>query len=346
MSSKRQQGRPEFVWGRGRAGRSLAVPIWLVVALAGILMLATHAQAQAPGQETATLLARIQQLRGEVVAAERKIAAFHAASPDLSSTSVIDQQVSLALVQLAAADDEAARTSARLDALKTLNETGATDDAVAATGDAELINLLQAREALLQERAELAKTFGPAHPTMRELRTRIGLADRALSTAAAVDLDAVSAEAETHAAYHRQLQDRLAELQDEAADAATSNAELAALERGAATARLQLEIHLAQYMAPVTPVAAAEEPVIAIPPIPGRPVAASGLQSWILPLGIAGGAALALLLQRMMVQRRSYRRGFEDGAKHAAEEVELLTEWAADGAADAADQPSADRNVA
>jgi hypothetical protein len=91
-------------------------------------------------------------------------------------------------------------------------------------------------------------------------------------------------------------------------------------------------------MAPVTPPPAAEEPVLSVP-MPERPVVVNGLQSLILPIGIAVGAVLALLLQGVIVRRRSYRRGFEDGIKHAAED-ELIAEWEADSAVKAPGVPA------
>lgn len=307
-----------------------------------LLLIVTSVPAAAQDDDSATLLARIQQLRTEVADAEQKVANYHAAHPNLGTVANVDQHISMTLAQLAAIDSETARRDLQLQALKTLNDSAITTETVAATGDASLMTLSQARDALQAERTELAKTFRRAHPTMVEMQAKLYAAEQALSAAAAGALQSATADAEARAEQRGKLEATLAELQNAATGSAIGRAELSTLERTVDTARLQLEMHLAQYLAPVTPTVIAE-PHLAVPPIPKRP-STSGLQSLIMPVGIGVLTLLALVLQGSVVKRRSYRRGFADGWRQAAIDNQQVAEWQAEEAADT--DVLADRQVA
>lgn len=323
MRAGSQHSDPRIVPRPGRMA-----PIWLALALA---IASPHAMAQ-DTEATGMLMVRIQQLRSDVASAEARVADYRAAHPDLVTSANLEQQIALTLVQLAAIDSETERRTMALEALTTLSKTTITAETVSATGDTNLMMLVQARNALQAERSELAKTFRRAHPTMVALQARLNAAEAALSAAAVTSLQAASAGAERRAAERKELETTLAALQSTAAGSANGNAELAALERSVDTARLQLEMHLAQYMAPIAP-PIAEEPLISVPPMPERP-SANALQALILPVGIGVAAILALLLQGAFIKRRSYRKGFADGLRQAASESERVDEWRADETAD------------
>ena len=310
---------------------------WLLLVFMLVLPL-QHGLAQGNGVAAAAtsgdLLSQIQHLRTEVADAERRIAAYRDAHPLIADASVLEQQLAILLVQIAAADERETQRLLRIEAIETAIDAGLTTDTVTGTADSSLIGLLQAKNALLNERAELALTLRPAHPTMQALQPRIAAADKALAAGATRILDTLTAEGEQQATFRAAQQEQLTTLRRQSADAAKDVAALEQLERDAAGKRIELEFYMGEYM----PDAPATQTIFV--PGPAAPSETGG--GWVeaigLPVGIATAAIAALTIQSAILRRRHYRRGFDAGVLYAAEEAgpeqDVLAEWEEDSMGD------------
>jgi succinoglycan biosynthesis transport protein ExoP len=192
---------------------------------------------------------RIEELRGEVAAAENKVADF------LASRRLNDQGLSLTLErqfnelsrQLAVARSAAAEKRIRLRQLRALLASGESLDSTTEIQESRTIQRLRDQEAVLVRRAaELDTRFGEKHPTMINLRAEIENTRSQINDEQGRIVDALANEVRVAEAGAESLQKQLSALDDERAASNGDRVQLQQLQREAITSRKLYEMFLAR----------------------------------------------------------------------------------------------------
>lgn len=202
-------------------------------------------------QASLWLGSEIEELRERVAEAERRVEAFRSESGlyiGANNTSLSQQQLTELNRQLAEARAARSAAETRAEAIRSMLASGGEIDATSAVLNSPLIQRLQESQVTLQARqAELASTYLPQHPRMREIGAQLGdlqaqIRDEATKIARGLESDASLAEAQQAA-----LAEQLETLKGEAAAANESDVQLRALEREARAERELLESYLGRF---------------------------------------------------------------------------------------------------
>ncbi len=195
---------------------------------------------------------QIDDLRGKVVDAENKVAAFRAQNDLFSGSGTTP--VTLPEQQLADLNAELTRIrSARADAetkaaqIRAQLKSGLAFNAPDVIASPLIQNLVQQQVALKSQLAQLSATLLPQHPRIREITAQVTDLERQIATETSKILDSLDSGAQLAAAREDAINKNLNGLKAAAAKAGSANVQLAALQREATVQRDLLDQYLRSY---------------------------------------------------------------------------------------------------
>ncbi len=203
-------------------------------------------------QRSADLLAtRLEELRGEVLAAEAQVARYRSdeglfAATDASS--ITQQELSVLNTQLAEARAAEAAAQSRLATAQSQMSQGFSGEALGAALESEVVGALRAQRAVSSaEVANLITRYGPRHPSL--IKAKSELSDIDVQISAEVGRIVASLKTEARAAQGRtaSIASSIAGLQNRLAVDSDASVRLSELERNAASARELYQGFLDRY---------------------------------------------------------------------------------------------------
>ncbi len=187
---------------------------------------------------------RLDELRRNVEAAERAVAAFRDKSGLTigRDSTIASQSLSELNSQLIQARAQRADRESRLIALKEAARNPATLGGVTEVLANPLISSLRAQEAEVARRiGDLQQRYGDSHPRLLQARSEQGQIQARISTEVAKIIASVQGDAEAARAKEQQLQDQVKQLERQAGGLGQNEVELHQLEREAQSSRTLYE---------------------------------------------------------------------------------------------------------
>ncbi len=202
-------------------------------------------------RNTDLLETRLEELRGEVLAAEEQVAGYRSdeglfAATDVSS--ITQQELSVLNTQLAEARAAEAAANSRLSTAQSQMSQGLSGESLGAALESEVVGALRAQRAVASaEVANLTTRYGPRHPSL--IKAQSQLADIDVQISAEVGRIVASLKTEASAARGRtsSIASSIAGLQNRLAVDSDASVRLSELERNAASARELYQGFLDRY---------------------------------------------------------------------------------------------------
>ncbi len=208
-------------------------------------------KARAAGLATELLEQKINEMRQQVVAAERKVEVYKAGHGiiDTEGGSTLDEkQLARLMEQTVNARNHTAEARAKYEQAQKLARKG---DAGASLGEVLQSNTIRTMKEQLsaaqRREAELSSKYGPNHPEMRKVRAEIAEAQAALEGEMSRLVASYKNEMETAEDRERQLAANLQALKERQLSSKDAGVELKQLEREAQTSKQLFEALLARY---------------------------------------------------------------------------------------------------
>jgi len=215
------------------------------------LELQETAKQDAARQASTWLSGEIDGLRGRVGDAEQKVEAYRTSAGLLvgtNNTSLAAQQLSELNAQLAQAGARRTDAKAKSDLIREMLQSGGSIDATTDVLASPLIQRLREQQVALKARqAELAMTYLPAHPRLRDITAQVADVDRQIRAEAEKIARGLENEANLMEAREAALRQSLDELKKDAGALNGQEVELRSLEREARAQRELLEAYLVRY---------------------------------------------------------------------------------------------------
>ncbi|GAA0474390.1 polysaccharide biosynthesis tyrosine autokinase [Parasphingorhabdus litoris] len=260
-------------------------------------------------QRSADLLeTRLEELRGEVLAAEAQVAQYRSeeglfAATDVSS--ITQQELSVLNNQLAEARAAEAVANSRLATARSQVSQGLTGESLGAALESEVVGALRSQRATASaEVANLTTRYGPRHPSLIEAQSQ--LADIDVQIGAEVERIVASLNTEATAARGRtaSIASSIAGLQNRLAVDSDASVRLSELERNAASARELYQGFLDRYKESVarqgTETSGAKE--VSRAAIPAMPISPNPLLYIAVAFVAAGACSTAVVAGREFME--------------------------------------------
>lgn len=264
---------------------------------------------QGSTQRSADLLeTRLEELRGEVLAAEGQVAQYRSqeglfAATDVSS--ITQQELSVLNTQLAEARAAEAAANARLSTARSQMSQGFSGESLGAALESEVVGALRAQRSVASaEVANLTTRYGPRHPSL--IKAQSQLADIDVQIGAEVERIVASLKTEASAAGGRtsSIASSIAGLQNRLAVDSDASVRLSELERNAASARELYQGFLDRYKESVarqgTETSGAKE--VSRAAIPVLPISPNPLLYIAIALVAAGASSTAVVAGREFLE--------------------------------------------
>jgi len=265
----------------------------------------TGSKAQATERARKFLEQRMQQLRSQVLAAERAVADYRA-SHNLfavsNASSVAQQELSNLSTQLAQAEAENAAAQARLAAARDQLRGGKTGEELGESLDSPVVSQLRAqRGQVIREIASLEKRYGPRHPQIVRAQNELRAADGQIAAEVQRIVANVAIQASIASRRAGSLAGSMAQARGKLASDNESSVGLNELERNAESARTLYQAFLDRYRQTVAQAGLerSDSYIVSEARVPSRPSSPNLLMYAALALvgGIGAAALLVLLLQ-------------------------------------------------
>lgn len=264
---------------------------------------------QGSTQRSADLLeTRLEELRGEVLAAEAQVAQYRSqeglfAATDVSS--ITQQELSVLNTQLAEARAAEAAANARLSTARSQMSQGFSGESLGAALESEVVGALRAQRSVASaEVANLTTRYGPRHPSL--IKAQSQLADIDIQIGAEVGRIVASLKTEASAAGGRtsSIASSIGGLQNRLAVDSDASVRLSELERNAASARELYQGFLDRYKESVarqgTETSGAKE--VSRAAIPVLPISPNPLLYIAIALVAAGASSTAVVAGREFLE--------------------------------------------
>jgi len=216
------------------------------------LRIQTKAKRGLNEDEAAVLKPQIARLRSEVRNAEARVAEYRGASGGLlrgrNNATLATQQLGDMSSELSRVRSQRAAAVAKVSAIKSVLQSGASIDSISDVLSAPLIQRLRERQVTLRaQTAELSATLLPGHPRIKSLNSQLTNLNRQIRSEAKKILNAMQNDASVSRARERSLGANLETLKAEAARFGEEQVMLRELEREAASKRDLLKVYMRRY---------------------------------------------------------------------------------------------------
>jgi succinoglycan biosynthesis transport protein ExoP len=266
----------------------------------------SNARIQNSERTSAWLVARLNELRGELGEREAAVQAFRAQQGLLTvnGVSLTETQLQEAEAAVLAARVDQAERAARLRQAANLAGRGGSGETMAGALTSDVMAGLRAREADIDRRlAEYADRYGDEHPTMIAVRAEKEDIERQIAAEVARLRENLRDEAEVSQARAGTLQGHLSSVRSELIRNNAQTVRLNELERDAAAARIVYESFLQRYHELANGAAGvggdAQSIAPATPPARPMPTHASLMLALSAVVGALAGAFCALMAERL-----------------------------------------------
>jgi capsular exopolysaccharide synthesis family protein len=269
----------------------------------------------ATGKANAWLQQRLESLREEVRLAENAVERYRAdrGLVEAAGTSLNSAQMAGINTELVKTRTVRAETEAKLRLVRTLRAEGKRLDTLADVLGSELLSKLRGEQILLsRKQAELATSFGPSHPQMKDIIAQQG--DMEVRFEAEVDriLRNLENELEVISSRERALNQQLGDLKGESARLDSAEVRLRELQRDAAASRSIYESFLSRMKETEEQkqIITADSSIISRAVPPASPVFPPPVAFLVLGLigGALGGTMLSFLVDGLDNRVRSARQ--------------------------------------
>jgi len=264
--------------------------------------------------------ARIEELRGEVLAAEAKIVEYRSKNNivDTNNGSPLSLQLSQLNTQLALSQAERAEAEARLAQTQSLLTNGGTTEAAKVLTSPLLAELRIQETSLFRRLSELSAEFGGNHPRMLNVQGELQTVRNKIEDEVRRVVQDLENEVAVAKAREVELQSSLAGIQGESSTVELAQVELRDLTRGAETNRQLFETFLTRFREIVEQqeLQEADARIMSAADIPSKP--SSPRTKLITMLAFAGSLVLGSLLV-FLLERWHSNYGFR-----SAEEIQSL----------------------
>ncbi len=206
----------------------------------------TRAAATASGM----LEKKIEEMRQQLVAAERKVEQWKSSNGVYDSEGQIlsEKQLARLMEQTVMARNTTSEAKARYQQAQKLAERGDSGTAIDEVLKSDIVRLLKEQLATVTRKvAELNSKYGPRHPEMQKAKAEAAQAASAVNAEISRHITNLKNEAEVAEARERELTESLAQLKKAEANTKDASVELKNLEREAATSKQLFEALLARY---------------------------------------------------------------------------------------------------
>lgn len=259
-------------------------------------------------RNTDLLESRLEELRGEVLAAESQVAQYRSqeglfAATDVSS--ITQQELSVLNTQLAEARAAEAAANARLSTARSQMAQGFSGESLGAALESEVVGALRAQRSVASaEVANLTTRYGPRHPSL--IKAQSQLADVDVQIGGEVERIVASLKTEASAARGRtsSIASSIAGLQNRLAVDSDASVRLSELDRNAASARELYQGFLDRYKESVarqgTETSGAKE--VSRAAIPVLPISPAPLLFVAIALVAAGASSTAVVAGREFLE--------------------------------------------
>lgn len=194
---------------------------------------------------------RLQELRAQVLGAERAVADYRAAHNLFAvseASTVTQQELSGLTTQLAQAKAENAAAQARLSAARAQLNGGRNGEELGDSLDSPVVSQLRAQRAeAAREVAALEKRYGPRHPALLQAQSQLRTADEAIAGEVQRIVSNVSIQASIASQRAGSLAGSVAQSQGKLASDNAASVRLGELERNAESARTLYQAFLDRY---------------------------------------------------------------------------------------------------
>jgi capsular exopolysaccharide synthesis family protein len=263
------------------------------------------AKADATQRAQVFLEKRLQDLRAQVLGAERAVADYRAAHNLFAiseASTVTQQELSGLSTQLAQAKAENAAAQARLSAARAQLRGGRSGEELGDSLDSPVVSQLRAQRAeAAREVAALEKRYGPRHPALIQAQNQLRTADQHI----AAEVQRIVANASIQASIASQraasLAGSVAQTQGKLASDNEASVRLAELERNAESARTLYQAFLDRYRQTVAQsgLERSDSYIVSRARVPGAPSSPNMLiyAAMAVVAGLGIGVLLVVLLQ-------------------------------------------------
>ncbi|WP_423603301.1 GumC family protein [Sphingomonas sp. MS122] len=263
------------------------------------------AKAEATQRARKFLDQRLQQLRAQVLNAERAVADYRSANNLFAvsnASTVTQQELSGLSTQLAQAKAENAAAQARLSAARAQLRGGRSGEELGDSLDSPVVSQLRAQRAeVAREAAALEKRYGPRHPDLVRVQGQLRAADQAIAAEVQRIVANVSIQANIAAQRAASLAGSVAQSQGKLASDNEASVRLNELERNAESSRTLYQAFLDRYRQTVAQsgLEQSDSYIISRARVPGAPSSPNALIYAAMALvgGLGVGVLLVVLLQ-------------------------------------------------
>ncbi len=264
---------------------------------------------QGSTQRSADLLeTRLEELRGEVLAAEAQVARYRSdeglfAATDVSS--ITQQELSVLNTQLAEARAAEAAANARLSTARAQMSQGLSGESLGVALESEVVGALRAQRSVASaEVANLSTRYGPRHPSLIKAQSQLADIDTQIAAEVGRIVSSLKTEASAASGRTSSIASSIAGLQNRLAVDSDASVRLSELERNAASARELYQGFLDRYKESVarqgTESSGAKE--VSRAAIPVLPVSPNPLLYVAIALVAAGASSTAVVAGREFLE--------------------------------------------
>lgn len=255
---------------------------------------------------------RLQDLRAQVLGAEREVAEYRSAHSLFAvseASTVTQQELSGLSTQLAQAKAENAAAQARLSAARSQLSRGRSGEELGDSLDSPVVSQLRAQRAeVAREVGALEKRYGPRHPDLVRAQSQLRVADQQIAAEVQRIVSNVSIQASIANQRAGSLAGSVAQSQGKLASDNEASVRLGELERNAESARTLYQAFLDRYRQTVAQAGLEQSDsyIVSRARVPGAPSSPSLLIY--AAMAVVGGLGLGVLL---VVLLQLLERGLE-----------------------------------
>lgn len=248
---------------------------------------------------------RLQDLRAQVLGAEREVAEYRSAHSLFAvseASTVTQQELSGLSTQLAQAKAENAAAQARLSAARSQLSRGRSGEELGDSLDSPVVSQLRAQRAeVAREVGALEKRYGPRHPDLVRAQSQLRVADQQIAAEVQRIVSNVSIQASIASQRAGSLAGSVAQSQGKLASDNEASVRLGELERNAESARTLYQAFLDRYRQTVAQAGLEQSDsyIVSRARVPGAPSSPSLLIYAAMAVvgGLGVGVLLVVLLQ-------------------------------------------------
>lgn len=260
----------------------------------------TGSKTQATARARQFLEQRLQQLRSQVLEAERAVADYRAAHnlfPVSNTSTVTQQELSTLTTQLAQAQAESAAAQARLSTAQAQLRRGRSGDELGESLESPVVSQLRAQRAeAARDVASLEKRYGPRHPDLVRAQNALRSTDQQIASEVQRIVANLSIQANIARQRAASLAGSINQARGQLAGDTTASVRLNELERNAESSRTLYQAFLDRYRQTVAQAGLerSNANIISRARVPGAPSSPNPLIYG--ALGLVGGLGVAAML--------------------------------------------------